>query len=211
MTHGIGGEDEVLAPVIPLFPGQSPQASGAPQSESTWHASWVEDEREHSYEVDPAAAEQALLKKLRTRSLSVREARSAIRDHDLGEADSDALIERFVSRGYLDDQALAEQLVAKARDRKAQGRQAIAMSLSQRGIPRDVVDAALDEMPDDEHERAMEFARSKARQLAGVDRDTALRRLAGQLSRRGFGGVSLSVARKALDERDDPRRRVRFE
>ena len=135
-----------------------------------------------------------------------------LREHDLDEADLEGIIDRFVSLGYLDDAALAEQLIDKATSRKAQGRMAIAQGLAQRGIPRDVIDEALDQLPDDEAERALEFARSKARGLEGLDRDTALRRLAGQLARRGYGSVALSVARRALDETSaPPRHGVRFE
>ena len=138
--------------------------------------------------------------------------RSALREHDLDEAASEGIIDRFLSLGYLDDAALAEQLIDKATSRKAQGRQAIAQTLSQRGIPREVVDEALAQLPDDEAERALEFARTKARGLVGVERDAALRRLAGQLARRGYGAVALSVARQALDELSaPPRSGVRFE
>lgn len=160
---------------------------------------------------DPDAAERDLLRKLRTRSLSLREARSALGTHDLDPDDVEEILARFESLGYLDDAALAEQLIHKATSRKAQGRQAIAQTLSQRGIPRDVIDAALDAEPDDDAARALEFARSKARSLTGLDHDVALRRLAGQLSRRGYGAVALSTARQALEETAKPRHGVRFE
>lgn len=157
-------------------------------------------------------AERLLLRKLRTRSLSLREARAVLREHELGDGDGEAIVERFVSLGYLDDGALAEQLIDKATSRKAQGRQAIAQTLAQRGIPREVIDEALARLPDDEAERALDFARSKASGFDGVERDAALRRLAGQLARRGYGSVALSAARQALDERSaPPRHGVRFE
>jgi regulatory protein len=237
MTDTNGGERESLAPVIPLFGARgavtpSREAPAEADDAPSWHATWIADRA--SSESSPAssraahpasgelgpdaaddAAEQAervLLRKLRTRSLSEREARSVLRDHDLDDAEREDIVERFLSLGYLDDAALAEQLIDKATSRKAQGRQAIALGLSQRGIPREVIDEALDQLPDDEAERALEFARSKARGFEGLDRDTALRRLAGQLARRGYGSVALSVARQALDEQSTPPRRgVRFE
>jgi regulatory protein len=141
-----------------------------------------------------------LLRKLRTRSLSVTEARAALAHDDIDGNAIEQVLDDFVARGYLDDLALAEQLIDKAIARKAQGRQAIARTLSQRGIPRDVADAALASLPDDEEERALEFARSKAAQLSDLDHDTALRRLTGQLARRGFGSAALSVAKQALAE-----------
>lgn len=235
MTEANGGERDALAPVIPLFGNRGQQnADPADDAESRpWHATWIGDRPESErtaaraahpatgnvpivvpVEDDdtPAMAERVLLRKLRTRSLSVREARSVLGEHDLDEATSDGIIDRFVSLGYLDDFALAEQLIDKATSRKAQGRQAVAQTLAQRGIPREVVDEALALLPDDEAERALEFARSKARGLADVERDAALRRLAGQLARRGYGAVALSAARQALDELSAaPRRGVRFE
>lgn len=239
MTDSNGGERDSLAPVIPLFgrrteaPTDAGEVTGNGDDPQPWHATWIAEraasERSAARAAHPATgtvpvvapagqdapaavAERILLRKLRTRSLSLREARSVLREHDLDEAELEGIIDRFVSLGYLDDAALAEQLIDKATSRKAQGRMAIAQGLSQRGIPRDVIDEALDQLPDDEAERALEFARSKARGLEGLDRDTALRRLSGQLARRGYGSVALSVARRALDEASaPPRHGVRFE
>ena len=159
-----------------------------------------------------AAGEALLLRKLRTRSLSIREARDVLRGVDVMDDDAEEVISRFVGHGYLDDAKLAEQLIHVAIDRKGQGRGAISQALAKRGIPRDVIDAAIDELPDDEFERALAFARSKAHGMRSLERDTALRRLAGQLARRGYGGAALSAARQALDEASrPPARGVRFE
>jgi len=145
-------------------------------------------------------AERRLVRSLGTRGLSVVEARSRL-VQELPRETADAIVERLQRMGALDDARLAEQLIHTSLARKKQGRRAIAQSLSTRGIPREVIDAALAELPDDDAERALEFARGKARQLARYDDDTALRRLVGQLARRGFGGsVGMSAARRALLE-----------
>lgn len=158
------------------------------------------------------AAEQGLVKKLRSRQLSVSEARTHLVRLDVDADAADGIIDAFIARGYLDDARLAEQIVHAGVDRKGQGRQVIAQSLVKRGVPRDVVDAALAELPDDDAERALVFARSKAGSMRGLDRDVALRRLAGQLARRGYGGsVALGAARTALDETTQSSGRVRFE
>lgn len=172
----------------------------------TWHPTWVSDRHvaDADEEATPAAevAEKVLLKKLRTRSLSVSEARAVLREHDLDDAQTDHIVAAMAEYGYLDDAALAEQLVHAGAERKGQGRQAIAQTLAKRGIPRDVADTALAALPDDDLERALEYARGKARSLRDLERDTALRRLAGQLARRGYGGsLALTAARMALDER----------
>ncbi|WP_274645924.1 regulatory protein RecX [Microbacterium sp. C7(2022)] len=202
MDSGAGATDEdALAPVIPMF--------GDARGELTAAAREAEPETEDD-RVERGMA--ALLKRLRTRSLSIKESESVLRGLELEDADVAEVIERVLSYGYLDDAALAEQLVHTGTQRKGQGRGVIAQNLAKRGIPRDVADAALDTLPDDDAERALEFARTKARSLAGVERDAALRRLAGQLARRGYGGgVAFSAARTALDELAAPPSRVRFD
>jgi regulatory protein len=182
-----------------------------------WHPTWADDRPRLDQAGDSAGAdelelaEKALLKKLRTRSLSVSEARGVLREYSLHPDAVEHLIALMDEYGYLDDVALAEQLVHAGAERKGQGRQAIAQTLAKRGIPRDVADAALSALPDDDFERALEFARGKARSLQGLDRDTAVRRLTGQLARRGYGGsIALSAARAALDDAPGGSRGVRF-
>lgn len=149
-----------------------------------------------------ARGERALLKKLRGKGISVSEARAYLRGIDVPPAIIDDLVDLFLDRRYLDDAVLAEQLVHIALTRKAQGRRAIAQALSARGIERDVIEEALSEIDDDDDgERALEFARSKARSMSSLDREVALRRLLGQLARRGFGGsTAMAAAKTALDE-----------
>lgn len=217
MSHGHsdGGEDR-LAPIIPLFGGRVARASEVVAPEI------IDDD--HRYEPAPRPArhperaasdgtvdadlesvgrraEDVLVRKLRSRSLSVSEARQVLRGQDLDAAGVDDVIDRFCERGYLDDALLAEHLVISGIERKGQGRMALSRSLSQRGIPRDIVDAALGDLPDDDAERALEFARTKARSLSRLDFDTAFRRLVGQLARRGYGGsIATTAARTALTE-----------
>ncbi|QIG41032.1 regulatory protein RecX [Microbacterium sp. 4R-513] len=196
-------------------PGDAGDAPAADPEGTDWHPTWVSD-RQVRADDDPATpaaelAEKALLKKLRTRSLSFAEARALLREYQLDTAAAEGVLASLEEYGYLDDTALAEQLVHAGADRKGQGRQAIAQTLAKRGIPRDVADAALGALPDDDLERALEFARSRARSMRSLDRDTALRRLSGQLARRGYGGsLAVTAARMALDESPGGSTGVRF-
>lgn len=156
--------------------------------------------------------ENLLLKRLRARQLSVREATQIAASEGLDPHDKESLISNLEDMGYLDDARLAEQLVYAGSGRKGQGRQAIARTLQGRGIPRDVADAALESLPDDDFERALEYARTKATSLARLEREVGLRRLVGQLNRRGYpGSVAMSAARTALDEASRPVSGVRFD
>lgn len=227
-----GGERDSLAPVIPIFGGPPPESPGDGGEQSApdggaqapvWNATWAEtparglsvvdtdDTGDDDSAAQREAAENSLLRKLRSRSLSLREARSVLVQSDLPADQVDDVIDAFVRRGYLDDAALAEQLMHAAVDRKGQGRQVIAQTLAKRGIPRDVADAAIDELPDDDADRALEYARTKACSLASLDHDTALRRLMGQLARRGYpGSVAMNAAKLALSEAGSSRSGVRF-
>lgn len=157
-------------------------------------------------------AESRLLRSLGSRGLSVSEARGKLRQQGLSAEAIDDVIHRLERSGVLDDAKLAEQVVFQATTHRNEGRKAIAQSLAKRGIGRDTIDSVVSELPDDDYERALEFARGRARQLSRLDDEVALRRLVGQLSRRGYGGLAMSVARRALDEQSRPARGgVRFE
>ncbi|MCT9001875.1 regulatory protein RecX [Microbacterium memoriense] len=231
--HGVAGGDgtparrPVSADRVPArapesadrVPARGPVSTSSPGiGDGSWHTTWTEPDPRFEQSVRPDEsdardlAEKRLLKKLRVRSLSEREARSFLREQDVAPDAVEHVIDAFVRHGYLDDARLAEQLIHAGTTRKGQGRQAISLALGQRGIPRDVADAALAEVADDDAERALEFARQKARAMRGLDREVAVRRLVGQLSRRGYGGLALSTARQALDELERPAARgVRFE
>ncbi|MCE4024931.1 RecX family transcriptional regulator [Microbacterium sp. Au-Mic1] len=164
---------------------------------------------------DPLAeASELLVRKLRSKQLSSTEARDVLRENGVPADERTLLIEQFEQRGYLDDASLAELLVTAGSERKGQGRVAIARTLSQRGIPREIADEALSVLDDDDAERALDYVRSKVAGLRRYDEDTAIRRLVGQLSRRGYGGsVALTAARTAWREtqRGSGVGRVRFE
>lgn len=158
---------------------------------------------------DPVAARESVIEQARTdltrslgrRGLSVAEARARLRTHGLVDDESVAVIDDFSQRGWLDDAVLAEQLVHSAVTRKDMGTRAVRQLLVKRLIDRQVVDAVIAELPDDDEERAQEFAATKARALTRYDDETATRRLMGMLARRGFGGaVAGKAARAALAE-----------
>ena len=234
---GNGGESDGLAPVIPLFGGAPP----APPSPVVERAEtprrpvafseeyWADDEPVTDDPAPTVAAVRddepvdreklrersaaSLTRSLGRRGLSVSESRARLRAEGLTDEESSAMVEDFIERGWLDDAVLAEQLVHSATTRKKMGTRAIRQLLVKRSVARDVIDDVLAELPDDDAERALEFARTKARNLSQYDEETAMRRMMGMLARRGFGGsVAGKAARTALaDEREsDEGSGVRF-
>lgn len=162
-----------------------------------------------------AAASESLVKKLSRKQLSSREAHIFLLDFltdpeaeaplDRYEAQeiADQIVVEFEQRLYLNDAGLAEALVETLQNRKAVGRSVLARELTMRGIPREIIDEALGSLDrDEEAERALEFARDRARKLgSNLDEQAALRRLYGQLARRGYpGNIAQTAARTALRE-----------
>lgn len=216
------------SPVVEREKRDDAGSVGAP--EPTWHPVWRAEADDAPLDESSAgvptadeptrpiasttvaeAAEKSLLRKLHGRSLSESEAQTLLRAAGVEPEQGAAIVSAFRDRGYLDDAALAEQLVHVGVDRRGSGRRLIAQTLAKRGIPRDIADAALMALPDDDAERALDFARTKARSLVTLDHEVALRRLTGQLARRGYpGSVALAAAKQALAEESGPATSVRF-
>jgi regulatory protein len=194
-----------LAPVTYL-PGAAPvdPVRWAIPLEPTSDDLETEDESDGENESDGPSVDdvqEVLARRLRRSALSEREARTFLAQRGIDQAVLEVTVDRFTSRGWIDDAVLAEQLIYAGTSRKGQGRRAIAQTLSARGIARDIADAALAALPDDDDDRALEYARSKAHGLRSYDLETAMRRLIGQLARRGYSGsVASSAARTALTE-----------
>lgn len=210
-----GGES--LAPVIPIF-GRTPRTrevgdepAGTPSSRhpaaravrfiaaTDTDAGTGAEAAAADEAIDADEAQNVLVKKLRGRQLSVSEATHIL--HDLGAEQSiiDTVIADFIDRRYLDDHGLARSLVTAGIERKHQGRRALAQTLKQRGLPHEIIDEVLEETDDDEASRALQYAQEKARSLSRYDSEVALRRLVGQLARRGYSGsIAVSAAKQAL-------------
>ncbi|MDO5052681.1 MAG: regulatory protein RecX, partial [Pseudoclavibacter sp.] len=147
-----------------------------------------------------AAAETALRRALGRSAKSVREARGMLLEAcRLDEAQADAVVQRFLRLGYLDDAALAEQIVRRQRER-GRGAAAIRQQLHGRGVEPRAAELALASIDlEDEAGRAARLAAARAPRLRGLAADTALRRLVGFLQRRGYdAATSLDAARAAL-------------
>lgn len=123
-----------------------------------------------------------------------------------------AELDRLENLGLVDDAALAVTIVRTQYSRKGRGRAAIRQELARRHIDSELIDEALAQLgEDEERERAVELASAKARQMVDVDEQTAKRRLAGFLGRKGYeSSLVWSVVDEVLSDRP-ARRTVRFE
>ncbi len=192
--------DEWLAPVsylpgvqlssaepVPVEPESVEPESAVP--ESAVPDSYADRQRERAHNVS--------LNSLTRRGMSKREVERTLRAKDLDDDVIAAEVERLEGSGLVDDLALAQNLVGTLQERKGLGRSGIAAELTRRLLSPAAIEYAL-ELVDtgDELARARDIAVQRARQLAGYDRETAVRRLSAYLARRGYSG---STVRAAVD------------
>ena len=162
-----------------------PGASPAEQADDI--AAEAADERDR--------AEKLLLQRLRGRSLSAVEAEKLLRSTDIDEEAVHEILERFTELHYLDEEKLADQIMHSHHERKGLGRSGVAAEMRQRGLGAELIAEKLEEMPDDEAERATELALKRVGQLDRFDDATIDRRLTGFLMRKGYAS---SVVRDAV-------------
>jgi regulatory protein len=146
----------------------------------------------------PGAARHVSITALARRGLSRRELERHLRDRGFDDDEIADEVARLERDGYVDDVALAQNLVGTLQERKGLGRSAIAAELTRRHLAPAAIEYALDLIDTgDELSRARELALKRAGQLRHLDRETAVRRLSAYLARRGYGG---STVRAAVDQ-----------
>jgi regulatory protein len=151
-----------------------------------------EDERAKAYE--------AALGLLARRPRSEREVRDRLRTKQYPPDIIDAVIERLLDRGYLNDADFARFWVENRTAYRPRGSRGLAQELASRGVDRALVDRAIEDVCVDEPALAIEAARKKIGSMSGLEPDVRRRRLIGFLQRRGF---SWDAIKRALAEVDD--------
>lgn len=143
-------------------------------------------------------AENVSMHALTRRGMSRWELEKTLLSRELDADIVGAELDRLEGVGLLDDAALAETFVRTQHDRKGLGRGALTAELRRRHIDQEHIDAALEQVDDDDEQtRATELAVKRAGQLSSYDLETAKRRLHGFLARKGY---SSGVVRAAVDE-----------
>ena len=163
-----------------------PRRSGAPKNPKTCH-------------------ERALgLLAVRPRSRRELERRLLAASFDRSEVDD--VLARLERVGLVDDAAFAKQMADYQYGSRRAGRRAVAGALMEKGIAPDVIASVLDETADDEEDRALALATTRASRFSSIDPVKAFQRLTSLLMRRGYSpDMARRAARRALavDEGDD--------
>ncbi|MBI2951126.1 regulatory protein RecX [bacterium] len=112
-------------------------------------------------------------------------------------------VEALERLGLLDDRAFARGWVERRQATRPTGRQGLERELSDRGVAPDVIAEVLNEMLTgrDPEEEALALLRTRVSRYRGLDREKALGRMYGLLSRRGFDAdASRAAAMKMWQE-----------
>lgn len=136
---------------------------------------------------DIAAAKLVATRQLAYRARSTAELTKTLRERGFGEPVIDAVIERFVELGYLNDEEFARRWIANREQVAPRGTRLLRQELRQKGIDADLAEQTLVESNIDDLETARRLAERRMDRLRDLPEDAARRRLAGYLVRRGFG------------------------
>ena len=107
---------------------------------------------------------------------------------------------RLEGLGYLNDREYARLLARRVAGQQGAGPARLRQALQVRGLPPDVIAAAIAECfaETDEAAAAVAAGRRRLAALRGLAPAVARRRLAGHLSRRGYGAEAIAHALRAL-------------
>jgi SOS response regulatory protein OraA/RecX len=147
---------------------------------------------------------------LARRPRSRRELEILLRRRGVAGAEAHAVLNRLQGAGHLDDARFAEAFVRSRVAGPGASVWLLRRDLGRKGVAREVADAAIAAVMDqesvDETALAEREARKKMRSLARLDRSVARRRLVAHLRRRGFstgviGGLVRDLMMSAQGER----------
>lgn len=130
-------------------------------------------------------------------------ARALVRKGELREH-VDRAVQRLQEQGLLDDAAFAQSFTRSKVLGAGQSRRRVQQDLARKGVARDVSDAAIDtvfqEEEVDQSAVVEEVARKKLRSLAKLAPEVRRRRLYGFLARRGYDSSDIRSAMDAVGE-----------
>ena len=154
-------------------------------------------------EFDPAsieAAKKRALWLLDKRDYSRAELLRKLTEKGFTDDAAEAAVDRLAELGFVDDARYAP-IVVRHYAAKGYGRGRVQRELQRRGIPKDLWDDALAEMPEQD-ETVDRLLRAR---LRGADPDdrAALKKAADALSRRGYGWDEITAAVERLRAEED--------
>ncbi|QSB06596.1 regulatory protein RecX [Natronoglycomyces albus] len=153
----------------------------------------------------PEAARQYCLRLLSARPRTYAELTKALEKREFEAEVIAEVLDRYAEVGMIDDEVFARAWVTSRHRSRGLARRALAGELRRKGVESDHIDQALQEVSDDdERSAALDLARRRVRSLHGKPHEVIVRRLVGQLARRGYpAGLAFSVVKEVLEEQEE--------
>jgi regulatory protein len=152
-------------------------------------------------EPDPASvARSIVLRKLTAAPRSRAQLAGDLAARDVPDDVATAVLDRFTEVGLVDDAAFAEAWVRTRHAGRGLSRRALRQELRAKGVDDETVADAVEAIDDDaEVAAARALVARRLPGMRGLPPDVRMRRLVGQLARKGYpGGLAIRVVREAL-------------
>jgi regulatory protein len=154
---------------------------------------------------DPAElAREICLRQLAVRPRTRAELAAALARRGIDDEVAASVLDRYDDVGIIDDAAFARAWVSSRHHGRGLASRALANELRQRGVDKEVADAALADLDDDtQAATARDLVDRKLRGAGSTPPDALFRRLVGSLARKGYPpGLAIRVVKDALAARD---------
>lgn len=148
-------------------------------------------------------ARTIVLRKLSAQARTRQELSKVLQAKEVPTEVGNAVLDRMEDVGLVDDAEFARSWVESRQSRRYLSKSALRRELSGKGVAKDEIDSALENVDsDDEYAAALALAQKKYRSMGALQRDVQYRRLTGALARRGFGfAICSRVLAEVLDGR----------
>jgi regulatory protein len=166
------------------------------------YAGGPEEKKSKPQPDDPAAkARDVVYRLLASRARSRSELRQALLRKEIEEDVADAVLQKFVDAGLVDDASFAEEWVNARQRYQGLGRKALGFELRRKGVDEQHVEAALANVDaESEEDRARELVQRKLRTMSSADYQAKVRRLVGMLARKGYSeGLAYRVVKAEIE------------
>ena len=156
------------------------------------------DEIRHKSDVERAKSRGVWLLSMRAYS-SAMLAKKLYADCEK-EAVDEAICE-LTEQGFIDDTAYAKALALELCEYRHMSRRSVRMELQKRGVDRDIIDEAVEELPEDEVPAILEVIRQKY--ASCFDDEKGRRRMFAGLARKGYGYDDIKQAIEQYNDNEN--------
>ena len=187
----------------PSLDRRGAQLAGTGPAESTAGTGQAAPDPDGDAEADPyAVARSIALDRIAARDRTRHELVQALKARNVPPKVAEQVLDRLQAVGLINDAAFAAAWVGSRQQRRHLSRPALRRELQAKGVDREQIDAALESVDyGDELAAARELAQRRHAAITELPYPVRYRRLAGLLSRRGFGsGIVTQVLREVLGQ-----------